>query len=213
MTTSMSPNQHPSPPSDPDEDIAPIVRLDARPVDAAAVDARDSRFADGVRTLQVGGATLRLEERILMVLGGVIAPLGLIVVLLGWWGAAHSPYVFEQLPYLISGGLLGVGMIFLGAFLYFTHWLTQLVKEHRTQSAAVLDALQRLQDHLTQQAAGAPAAANGTHHAMTGEVLVATERGSMAHRPDCVVVAGKTGLRQVTEADGLTACKLCGPTT
>jgi hypothetical protein len=217
VTTSMSPNQHQSPPSGPDEDIAPIVRLDERPVDAAAVDARDSRFADGVRTLQVGGATLRLEERILMVLGGVIAPLGLIVVLLGWWGAAHSPYVFEQLPYLISGGLLGVGMIFLGAFLYFTHWLTQLVKEHRTQSVAVLDALQRLQDHLTQQAAGAPAAApaatNGTHHAMTGEVLVATERGSMAHRSDCVVVAGKTGLRQVTEADGLTACKLCGPTT
>jgi len=207
----MSPNQRQSPssaPSGPDEDIAPIVRLDAAPV----VDARDTRFADGVRTLQVGGATLRFEERILMVLGGVIAPLGLVVVLLGWWGAAHSPYVFEQLPYLISGGLLGVGMIFLGAFLYFTHWLTQLVKEHRTQSVAVLDALQRLQDQLAQQAAVAPAAANGTHGLMTGEVLVATERGSMAHRPDCVVVAGKTGLRQVTAADGLTACKLCGPT-
>lgn len=220
MTTSMSPNRRESPltaPSGPDEGIEPIVRLDAAPVDAAAVDARDTRFADGVRTLQVGGATLRLEEHILMVLGGVIAPLGLVIVLLGWWGAAHSPYVFEQLPYLISGGLLGVGMIFLGAFLYFTHWLTQLVKEHRTQSVAVLEALQRLQDQLAQQSAVEPAevaaTANGTHHVMTSEVLVATERGSMAHRPDCVVVAGKTGLRQVTEADGLTACKLCGPAT
>ncbi|MGV3759735.1 MAG: hypothetical protein ACO1PW_09370, partial [Actinomycetota bacterium] len=97
-----------------------------------------------MRTLRVGGSVLRLEERILMVAGGVIAPLGIIVVLLGWWGAAHTPYVFEQVPYLISGGLLGLAMVFLGALFYFTHWITQLVKEQRAQSAAVLEALQAL---------------------------------------------------------------------
>ena len=42
-------------------------------------------------------------------------------------------------------------------------------------------------------------------------LLVATERGSMAHRLDCVVVAGKSGLRPVTHDDGLAACKLCDP--
>jgi hypothetical protein len=182
-------------------------------LDPATRAERDARFADGVRTLRVGGASLRLDERVLMILGGVVAPLGLVVVLLGWWGASHTPYVFEQLPYLISGGLLGVGLIFLGAFFYFAHWMTQLVKEHRVQSQAVLEALQRLQDQVAEQArprlAAGTASTNGTHRQEV--TLVATERGTMAHRPDCVVVAGKTGLRPVTAAEGVSACKLCEP--
>jgi hypothetical protein len=173
---------------------------------------RDQRFEEGVRTLRVGGASLRLEERILMVLGGIIAPLGIIVVLFGWWGASQTPYVFEQLPYLISGGLLGVALVFLGAFFYFTHWVTQLVKEHRVQSVAMLEALQRLQDQVARQAdghAGVTVGVNGSEG--DAVVLVATRQGSMAHRPECVVVAGKRDLHQVAETDGLAACKLCEP--
>lgn len=185
--------------------------LDPHLVDQASQDERDSRFSDGVRTLRVGGASLRLEERLLMIVGGVIAPLGLIVVLLGWWGAAHSPYVFEQLPYLISGGLLGLGLIFLGSFFYFAHWMTQLVKEHRTQSAAIVEALERLQDEVGKQATTVTHAVstNGTRDGAIA--LVATERGSMAHRADCAVVAGKDGLRQVSASDDLAPCKLCDP--
>jgi len=174
---------------------------------------RDQRFVDAVRRLRVGGSGLRLDERTLMIAGGVVAPLGLVIVLLGWWGAAHTPYVFEQLPYVISGGLLGVGLMFLGAFLYFAHWMTQMVREHRTQSAAVIEALGRLEARMAEQVA-APAVAlspraNGTHPGV--EQLVATERGTMAHRPDCAVVVGKTDLRSVTAADGLAPCKLCEP--
>lgn len=173
--------------------------------------ARDERFTEGVRTLRVGGASLKLEEHLLMVIGGVLAPLGLVVVLLGWWGAAHSPYLFEQLPYVISGGLLGLGLIFIGSFLYFTHWLTALVKEHRVQSVAMIEAVQRLEDRITQQSDSALAAdrTNGAEASIV-DVLVATERGTMAHRPDCVVVVGKPGLRRVDAADGLVTCKLCG---
>jgi hypothetical protein len=154
---------------------------------------------------------VRLEERLLMIVGGVLAPLGVVVVLLGWWGAAHSPYVFEQLPYVISGGLLGLGLIFLGSFFYFAHWMTQLVKEHRAQSAAIVEALARLQDEVGMQASTVTHAVstNGTRDGAI--VLVATERGSMAHRSDCVVVAGKHGLRQVSAGDDLAPCKLCDP--
>ena len=42
-------------------------------------------------------------------------------------------------------------------------------------------------------------------------VLVATAKGTMVHRPDCAVVAGKRGLRRVTARDGLEPCKLCNP--
>ena len=193
------------------DEVEHLPALDPHLVDQASQDERDERFADGVRTLRVGGASLRLEERLLMIVGGVIAPLGLIVVLLGWWGAAHSPYVFEQLPYVISGGLLGLGLIFLGSFFYFAHWMTQLVKEHRAQSVAIVEALERLQDEVGKQSTTVTHAVstNGTRDGAI--VLVATERGSMAHRSDCVVVAGKDGLRQVSAGDELAPCKLCDP--
>lgn len=188
------------------DDIAPPTAAAATAADIAR---RDQRFADGVRTLRVGGASFRLEERLLMVIGGIIAPLGIIVVLLGWWGASNTPYVFEQVPYLISGGVLGLSLVFLGAFFYFTHWVTQLVKEHRTQSTAMLEAIQRLHDELAGQRDGVAVGVNGSDN--DAVVLVATKQGSMAHRHDCAVVAGKRDLRRVSAADGLSSCKLCEP--
>lgn len=164
---------------------------------------RLQRLATGVRHLRTGG-TLKLNERILMVLGGILAPLGLVVVLVGWNGAANTPNLFEQVPYAISGGLFGLGLVFLGSFCYFAHWMTELVKEHRAQSAAIIEALGRLEDVLRQQPTAADLSVNGV-------ALVATEKGNMAHRPDCVVVAGKQGLRAVAPGEGLAPCKLCEP--
>lgn len=172
------------------------------------------RFADAVRALRTGTGSLNLSERTLMVLGGVLAPLGLLLVLLGWVGASRTPHLFEQLPYLISGGLFGLGLVFLGAFFYFAHWLTELVKEQRSHSAALLAAITELRaDIVGNQTAVAVAAPGGGVAALPGEAvaLVATSRGSMAHRVDCVVVAGKTDLRPVGVDEGLAPCKLCDP--
>jgi hypothetical protein len=174
---------------------------------------RLQRLADGVRQLRTGGA-LRLNERILMVLGGVLAPLGLVLILVGWNGAAHTPNLFEQIPYAISGGLFGLGLLFLGSFCYFAHWTTELVKEHRAQSAAIVEAISRLEDVVRQQGpavATADPSATGISTALNGVALVATEKGTMAHRPDCVVVAGKAGLRAVAADEQLVPCKLCDP--
>jgi len=101
--------------------------------------------------------------------------------------------------------------VFLGSFFYFAHWMTQLVKEHRVQSVALLGALQRLQDEVGRRGeAPAPAPAANGHHPES-ERLVVTARGSMAHRPDCVVVAGKAGVKPVQSDAGLAPCKLCEP--
>jgi hypothetical protein len=113
-------------------------------LDTAGADDRHDRFLAGVRDLRVGSASSALSERLLLVLGGIIAPLGIVVVVLGWWGASQTPYDFEQVPYLISGLGIGLGLVFLGGFFYFAHWITQLVKEQREQSAAILAALHRL---------------------------------------------------------------------
>lgn len=186
-------------------DLEPsVVPVVAHRLSPAEQDHRDDRFAEGMRTLRVGGATIALNERILLVLAGIVAPLGLVLILLGYLGASQTPFVFEQTSYLISGGLFGLALVFLGAFFYFAHWMTQLVKEHRVQSVAMLEAIQRLQDAVASPAPeptpiGSPAG------------LVATSRGTMAHVPGCVVVAGKTDLRRVSVEDGLAACKLCEP--
>jgi hypothetical protein len=129
-------------------------------------------------------------------------------VLLGWVGASRTPNLYEQVPYLISGGLLGLALVFLGSFFYFAHWMTEVVKEQRAQTAALTEALARLDTSVRASSNG-----NGSGHASSAaEVpLVATGRGNMAHRPDCVVVAGKKGLRAVSADDGLAPCKLCDP--
>lgn len=184
---------------------------------------RYQRLAEGIRQLRVGTAR-RLSERTLMALGGVFVGVGFLLVLLGWRGAATTPYLYEQIPYMASGGFFGVGLIFCGAFCYFAHWVTELVKEHRVQSAAIVEAIARLEETVRQQAGldRAAAAANGSVGGDAafapaapgmpdGVPLVATARGTMAHRPDCVVVTGKGGLRQVQPSDGLLPCKLCDP--
>jgi hypothetical protein len=189
--------------------VVPVVAHRLSPREQAE---RDVHFTEGVRTLRVGGASIQLSERILLVLAGIVAPLGLVVVLLGYLGVANTPYAFEQNSYIVSGGIFGLALVFLGGFFYFAHWMTQLVKEHRVQSAAMLEAIQRLQEEVARQAerrVGSPRTTNG--HDPDAVVLVATPRGTMAHVPGCAIVAGKAGLRRVEVADGLAPCKLCEP--
>lgn len=199
---------------------------EARSVTVPAAPAAEPREGDGrlaelaaaVRRMRAARGRLRIGENTLLVIGGIIGPLGLVAVLLGWWGAAHTPNLFEQIPYLVSGGLFGLGLVFLGGFCYFAHWLTTSIRESRQQSAAILDALVRLEATMDRNnrtlldvalASPSPAAAVEGPAAVDG--LVATARGSMAHRPDCVVVAGKESLRRVSVDDGLEPCKLCDP--
>ena len=174
---------------------------------------RDATFTEGVRTLRVGGASIKLNERILLVIAAILAPLGLVFILLGYLGVSQTPFQFEQNSYIISGGIFGLALVFLGAFFYFAHWMTQLVKEHRVQSTAMLEAIQRLQDEVARQGEGRPARvpSHSNGHDRDAVALVATARGTMAHEPGCVVVAGKTDLREVEATDGLTPCKLCEP--
>lgn len=154
-----------------------------------------------------------MGERTLLVAGGVLAPVGVILVLLGWFGAARTPNLHEQIPYLISGGLLGLALVFLGGFFYFAHWLTQLVREQRAGTAAVVEAVRRLADAVEAGRPPAPTAVppGGNGGGPGGGGLVATGGGSLAHRPTCRVVAGRPGLRPVPAGEDLAPCRLCNP--
>jgi hypothetical protein len=169
--------------------------------------ARQERLSANVKRLRAPRGTLVLNDRWLLYAGGTLLPLGIVLVLLGWYGASHTVLLFEQVPYLISGGLLGVSFVIAGGFLYFAYWLTLLVRETRGERQDVQAVLLRLEALLAAQAVASP-----TVQRTAAPRLVATKTGSMIHRGDCVAVEGRDNLRTVTAATpGLSACKLCDP--
>jgi hypothetical protein len=63
-------------------------------------------------------------------------------------GAAHTTDLFEQIPYIISGGLLGLAVLISGGVCYLAFWLTQLVYATRRDAADTRAALQRIEQAL-----------------------------------------------------------------
>ncbi len=148
-----------------------------------------------------GGRSME-PDRMQLIAGGVLVLLGIVAIVIGWYGTAHTAYGFEQMPYVVSGGLLGVALVFLGGFVYFAYWVTRLVRESREQA-------QRAADLLEQIVLGS---ANGTKVAVAAGSFVATRNGNLFHLPDCQVVAGRSGLRRVTSSTrGLEPCAICHP--
>jgi hypothetical protein len=117
-------------------------------------------------------------SRWLLVAGGILVPLGIFLVLLGWSGAAATPLVFEQIPYLISGGLLGVGLMVLGGIVYFSYWMTVLVKESRQERRELLEIIATLRADPTAPTPTAPAPAARSKRAKAGSSSLPAEATS-----------------------------------
>jgi hypothetical protein len=165
-------------------------------------ESRFARLTAQVRSLRTR-AWLDSPDRWLLIVGGVLMPLGVLLILLGWAGASRTPLPFEQTPYLISGGLLGLALVVAGGFVYFAYWQTVRIRESREQAAQLTTALGRLEALLSGVAVGDSAATTA---------FVATANGSIFHRQECTVVAGRTDLRRVDpERDGLAPCRICDP--
>lgn len=106
-------------------------------------EARDERLAAGAGELseQRASGGLLGNERFLLTLAAGLMTFGVSVILLGWYGAAHSTLTEEQTPYLISGGLLGLALSIIGAICLLAHWVTVLIRETRAREVV------RRQDH------------------------------------------------------------------
>lgn len=163
---------------------------------------------------------LRVPDQAMAVGAAVLLPLGLVLVVLSWWGAARTPFLFEQVPYLISGGLLGLGLVITGGFVLFGSWIARTSREQQALTLELLEAVRSVRDEIAglpqAMPGGAAAAANGGRKRTSngaGSGLVATANGSMLHRPDCVVVSQREDVHAVTakEAGSLTSCRLCDP--
>ena len=171
---------------------------------------RLERLGDAVSRIR-GGRRID-ADRLQLIGGGVLAVLGIIAILLGWYGAANTGFGFEQTPYLISGGLLGLALVFLGGFVYFAYWVTRLVRESRAQSDRATEILDQIAETLN---GSAPRPARRSSRAIAGGsdgTFVATRNGNLFHRADCTVVAGRDKLRRVTATTrGLKPCAICDP--
>ncbi|HEV2685903.1 MAG TPA: hypothetical protein VGW79_04645 [Actinomycetota bacterium] len=147
-------------------------------------------------------------ERMMAFIGAALVGIGIPLIILGWYGAAHTPYTFEQIPYMISGGLLGLALTILGGLFYFAYWMTRQVHETRRQSDQTEQVYRRIERIMSSNGHGA----DGSVMSSTPAMFVASARGSMFHRPDCVVVKGRPDVRAVTgEEKGLRPCKICDP--
>ncbi|GAA3521920.1 hypothetical protein GCM10022234_17410 [Aeromicrobium panaciterrae] len=171
-----------------------------------------------------GTAPLRSDpaqvlHQVLFIAGVVLLPAGLIVIGFGWYGAAHTPYAYDQMSYLVSA-VFGLGMTFVGGFLYFGSWLARIGGEQKESQRQLSDTVLRLASSV----AGSSAMSNGVvledakrgqvravvRKRDPGAVLVVAGRGSTLHRADCSLISSREDLRPVgADTDGLTPCRLC----
>ncbi|MHB8669120.1 MAG: hypothetical protein ACYDAD_00920 [Acidimicrobiales bacterium] len=153
--------------------------------------------------------------------GSILLTAGLILILLGWAGAARSPLVEEQIPYVVSGGLLGLALTVTGSFFFWGHWLYRRYERaeyHHREIVALLESLVagRHPGEVVESGPSARVSEVATPGAAAfsgGDFLVRTERGTVLHRAGCAVLEGKPSTHRVPRREvartGLDLCRLC----
>jgi hypothetical protein len=156
-------------------------------------------------------------QLVLFAAGAVLMPLGIVVIGLGWYGTAHSHYDYDQRTYLISGGVMGLGLVFLGGFLYFGAWLAKVAADQRDSARQLADALLVLAERIgpgagvAAQSAG-PVGGGAPTSVINGAELVFAGDGTTVHRRDCPLVSARDDLRPaVGDVSGATECRVCKP--
>lgn len=171
------------------------------------------------------GDNAQLVHLVLFAAGAVLLPAGLIVIGLGWYGVSHTPYAYDQMSYLVSGGILGLGITFVGGFLYFGAWLAKVAADQKDAAKRLNDTLLILADAVAQNSApaavAAPVVAPTAAVAATvvapvieapaarpaappppaaaqrdpGSILVVAGSGTTLHRADCELLEGRDDLQ------------------
>jgi peptidoglycan/LPS O-acetylase OafA/YrhL len=119
---------------------------------------RVEEFLAGVYALHIPSQTERRERRLLWS-GVVIAIAGFVAIGMGWWGASGTKYVYQEIPYVISGGIFGASLVIVGAALFARYsaarllrfWLARLVADQQVQTDRVVDAITALAESIEKQ--------------------------------------------------------------
>ena len=141
-----------------------------------------------------------------------LAALGFLVLFLGWNGAASYDRVPAQIPYVISGGMVGLSIVVLGGAML-------IVNAQRQDRAAMLNSLAELKEAVERLSLSAAAGANGSGGGAGPDLARALAEGLVVagpgsyHRPDCKLLDGRGVLPTVTveaaQERGLAPCRAC----
>ncbi len=90
------------------------------------VEVRRARFREAVARLGEKAQSTELL-RMLLFPGAFALVAGFVFMFFGWYGAARTSREIEQVPYLISGGFIGLGLVFIGGLLLAcAFWMSML---------------------------------------------------------------------------------------
>lgn len=128
------------------------------------------------------GAGVDLRNTWQVVAGSILVPLGVVLILFAWYGSAHTPYVQQQIPYLVSGSFAGLGCMVLGGLFYWEHWLYRLFDQadqhHEEQLQVMQQALHAMVERMPTSPDG------GSSHPQPGSESDRAEAGPNEVRPD-----------------------------
>jgi hypothetical protein len=153
-----------------------------------------------------------------VVVGSLLIPLGVVFILLAWYGAAHAKVIQQQIPYMVSGSFAGLGCLVVGGLLFWGHWLYRIYDQADLQHREQQQLLETLIAALAAgQVVGGPsvsalAAPPGTESAQS---FYATASGTVYHRSGCAVIAHHPTDLRVLGSNSLGAlrpCQICDPT-
>jgi hypothetical protein len=136
-------------------------------------------------------------------LGFLVVGVGIILIVLGWNGIAGESEVDAQMPYLLSGGAVGLALVGLG--------MAMLVVQNSRRDRAILEA--RFEELATSVSRLAGAVAERAASDSSASAVVVAGSDSF-HRVECRLVEGKD-LPKITLrtalGEGLEACRICNP--
>jgi len=133
---------------------------------------------------------------------------GFVLIGLGYNGAAGLDYTQGQIPYMISGGMLGLGLVFFGG----AALLLQAIKKGQTKQLEQLESLNQSMGRLSTAMSLGSNGTSGSNGANDELVVVGA---ASFHLSTCRLVGTREGLEKVSkeeaETSGLKACRVCNP--
>jgi hypothetical protein len=143
------------------------------------------------------------QIRFARILGLCFIIAGFAAIGFGWSGMARVACPDCQLPYLLSAGAAGLGLIFLGGIALIIAQIRLAQVAFQEQGRQVNQAVLRV------GSIAGTGGGNGHGQVVAGQ--------STYHRPECRLVQGKQGLERVAVEtavmNGLSPCRVCNPAT
>lgn len=115
------------------------------------VAARRARFRDAVARLSERARSTELLKMLILP-GAFFVVAGFVFMFLGWYGASRTPRQIEQIPYMISGGFIGMGMMFVGGLLLASaFWMGMLQRFSEDADTRLDKRLAKMEESLEQR--------------------------------------------------------------